>query len=160
MAARTKLVICASVTVSAVNGAVSCAIAGVPERLLVPIRAAVKPAVRMDLNVIGLPPVNCGAMLRPALASDMGYSPALCKCRHAEESKYAIIRWHYHYFARRHDPNSRRFLMSVTIRPIEPRDEAAWRALWKAYLEFYETTVPEEVYSTTFARLLSADHPD
>lgn len=50
--------------------------------------------------------------------------------------------------------------MSVTIRPIEPRDEAAWRALWKAYLEFYETTVSEEVYSTTFARLLSADHPD
>jgi GNAT superfamily N-acetyltransferase len=50
--------------------------------------------------------------------------------------------------------------MSVAIRSIEAGDEAAWRALWTAYLEFYETTVPEEVYTTTFARLLSLDHPD
>jgi len=50
--------------------------------------------------------------------------------------------------------------MSVTIRPIAPEDQAAWRALWTAYLEFYETSVSEEVYATTFARLLSADHPD
>ncbi|MDF1670954.1 MAG: GNAT family N-acetyltransferase [Roseovarius sp.] len=50
--------------------------------------------------------------------------------------------------------------MSLTIRPIEPSDDAAWRALWTAYLEYYETSVPEEVYHTTFARLLSADHPD
>lgn len=50
--------------------------------------------------------------------------------------------------------------METRIRPIAPADEPAWRALWTAYLEFYETTVPEEVYRTTFARLLSADHPD
>ena len=50
--------------------------------------------------------------------------------------------------------------METHIRPIAPADEPAWRALWTAYLEFYETTVAEEVYQTTFARLLSADHPD
>jgi len=50
--------------------------------------------------------------------------------------------------------------MTITIRPITQADNAAWRALWTAYLEFYEATVPEEVYTTTFARLLSDDHPD
>ena len=42
----------------------------------------------------------------------------------------------------------------VTIRRIEAADEAEWRRLWTAYLEFYETSVPEDVYRTTFARLL------
>ncbi len=43
------------------------------------------------------------------------------------------------------------------IRPIRQSDEAEWRRLWTAYLEFYESTVSEEVYRTTFARLLSDD---
>lgn len=46
--------------------------------------------------------------------------------------------------------------MDITIRPIAQQDKAAWRALWTAYLEFYETSVPEEVYETTFARLCDA----
>lgn len=50
--------------------------------------------------------------------------------------------------------------MSITIRPIEQVDEPAWCALWQAYLEFYETSVAEEIYKTTFARLLSEDHRD
>ena len=50
--------------------------------------------------------------------------------------------------------------MSVTIRPIRKSDEAEWRRLWTAYLDFYETSVDEEVYQTTFKRLLSEDHPD
>ena len=45
----------------------------------------------------------------------------------------------------------------VTIRPLEARDEAAWRTLWTGYLTFYESSVTEEVYRTTFARLLSED---
>ncbi|MBB3147402.1 GNAT superfamily N-acetyltransferase [Phyllobacterium trifolii] len=49
--------------------------------------------------------------------------------------------------------------MSVQIRPLQKSDEAQWRRLWTAYLAFYETTVPEEVYQTTFARLTSgANH--
>ncbi|WP_304615792.1 GNAT family N-acetyltransferase [Paracoccus sp. (in: a-proteobacteria)] len=41
------------------------------------------------------------------------------------------------------------------IRPLEARDEAHWRRLWTGYLDYYQTTVPDEVYATTFARLLS-----
>lgn len=48
----------------------------------------------------------------------------------------------------------------LTIRPIEPADKPAWVPMWRAYLEFYETTLPEAVYDETFARLCSADHPD
>ena len=44
---------------------------------------------------------------------------------------------------------------AVTIRPLEARDEAEWRRLWTAYLDFYESKVPEEVYATSFARMLS-----
>ena len=42
----------------------------------------------------------------------------------------------------------------LVIRPIEPQDKAEWRRLWTAYLDFYETTVPEEVYEETFRRLI------
>ena len=48
---------------------------------------------------------------------------------------------------------------NITIRPIAPGDRPAWQALWTAYLEFYQATVPQEVYDTTFARLCSQDHP-
>ena len=47
--------------------------------------------------------------------------------------------------------------MTVTIRPLQAGDEAEWRELWTGYLEFYEASVPEEVYQTYFARLLSDD---
>ena len=40
------------------------------------------------------------------------------------------------------------------IRPLTSADEMQWRALWKAYLEFYETSVPDGVYETTFKRLV------
>jgi len=45
--------------------------------------------------------------------------------------------------------------MTTTIRPLRAEDEEDWRRLWTGYLEFYETSVPDEVYHTTFARLLS-----
>jgi GNAT superfamily N-acetyltransferase len=46
---------------------------------------------------------------------------------------------------------------AVTIRPLAASDEAEWRRLWTGYLEFYESAVPEEVYRSSFARLLSGD---
>ena len=49
---------------------------------------------------------------------------------------------------------------TVTIRPLEPADKPHWAALWKAYLEFYEASVAQEVYDTTFDRLCSRDTPD
>lgn len=43
------------------------------------------------------------------------------------------------------------------IRPLRAEDREEWRRLWTLYLEFYETSVPNEVYDSTFARLLSED---
>ena len=48
----------------------------------------------------------------------------------------------------------------TTIRPLRPTDEAAWRVLWTDYLTFYKTSRPEEVYASTFARLLGDDDHD
>lgn len=45
--------------------------------------------------------------------------------------------------------------MTVEIRPLAPHDEAVWRALWHGYLDYYETVLPEEVYTTTFVRILN-----
>lgn len=39
------------------------------------------------------------------------------------------------------------------IRPLAPQDRARWQALWRAYLEFYDTDLPPEVYDHHFARL-------
>ncbi len=50
--------------------------------------------------------------------------------------------------------------MSVLVRPLRASDEADWRRLWRDYLAFYETEVPEEVYKTYFARLLGDDPQD
>ena len=46
---------------------------------------------------------------------------------------------------------------NLVIRPVEHGDEAEWCRLWKAYLAFYETTLPEDVYAVTFTRLLSGE---
>lgn len=43
------------------------------------------------------------------------------------------------------------------IRPLRPEDQAEWRRLWTLYLEFYESEVSEEVYRTTFERLLAKE---
>lgn len=45
--------------------------------------------------------------------------------------------------------------MDLIIRPLEAGDEQDWCRLWKAYLAFYETELPEEIYRLTWARLLS-----
>lgn len=39
------------------------------------------------------------------------------------------------------------------IRPLEPGDEPVWRLLWRDYLAFYATELPEAVYAASFARL-------
>ncbi len=44
---------------------------------------------------------------------------------------------------------------ALTIRPLQAADEADWRRLWRGYLDYYETVLPEEVYATTFARLIA-----
>ena len=48
----------------------------------------------------------------------------------------------------------------LNIRPLQSSDHAEWRRMWTRYLEFYEATVPEEVYETYWARLLGDDPQD
>ena len=43
------------------------------------------------------------------------------------------------------------------VRPLQESDRDQWSAMWTAYLEFYETSVTQDVYDTTFARLLGDD---
>ena len=50
--------------------------------------------------------------------------------------------------------------MSLIVRELRAEDETEWRTLWTGYLEFYETSVPEEVYQTYFRRLLGDDPQD
>lgn len=47
--------------------------------------------------------------------------------------------------------------MPVIIRPLRPADQAEWRGLWTAYLDFYGATVGQDVYASTFDRLLGDD---
>lgn len=48
--------------------------------------------------------------------------------------------------------------MSVEIRSVNKTDEIAWRSLWCDYLDYYESTVSEEVYQKTFSRLIDPNH--
>jgi GNAT superfamily N-acetyltransferase len=50
--------------------------------------------------------------------------------------------------------------MPVIIRPMRAADKAAWTGLWTDYLDFYGTSVPAKVYSSTFDRLLGDDPQD
>ena len=40
----------------------------------------------------------------------------------------------------------------IAVRPLGPEDEAAWRRLWRGYLDFYETELPEAVYADAASR--------
>lgn len=49
--------------------------------------------------------------------------------------------------------------MALVIRPVQAADEAKWRELWAGYLAFYQTSLPEEVTSLTWRRLLDPEEP-
>lgn len=44
-------------------------------------------------------------------------------------------------------------MSDYTVKPIVGTDYEEWVPLWKAYLEFYHTTLPQSQYESTFARL-------
>lgn len=46
------------------------------------------------------------------------------------------------------------------IRPLRVDDRPEWARLWRGYLEFYETELPDNIYDFTFNRLLSKDSAD
>jgi GNAT superfamily N-acetyltransferase len=49
--------------------------------------------------------------------------------------------------------------VDIAVRPLRADERPQWEPLWKAYLDFYETSVPQEVYDATWARLLSPEEP-
>ena len=44
-------------------------------------------------------------------------------------------------------------MSSIVVRPLQQSDRADWRRLWTAYLAFYQTTLPDEIYTVTWRRL-------
>ena len=48
----------------------------------------------------------------------------------------------------------------VIIRPLVEDDRTQWTGLWTDYLTFYKTNLPENIYDSTFARLLGDDQQD
>jgi GNAT superfamily N-acetyltransferase len=42
---------------------------------------------------------------------------------------------------------------------LEPADRARWAELWRAYLAFYETTLPDEIFAATWDRILDPNGP-
>jgi GNAT superfamily N-acetyltransferase len=49
--------------------------------------------------------------------------------------------------------------MTIAIRPLVAADRAIWQPLWKGYLDFYETVLPQATYDLTFARLTGGKEP-
>ena len=46
------------------------------------------------------------------------------------------------------------------IRPLIAADKPEWSRLWRAYLAFYETTLPQDTYDIYFERLIGNDPQD
>ncbi len=49
--------------------------------------------------------------------------------------------------------------MPVEIRPLEARDRDAWLPLWQGYLDFYETSVADDVTDETWQRIVDPAGP-
>ncbi len=47
--------------------------------------------------------------------------------------------------------------MSLSIRPLTETDRPAWAQLWRGYLDYYETELPDTMYEVAFNRMLSND---
>jgi len=49
--------------------------------------------------------------------------------------------------------------MTITIRPIETRDEPRWRDLWDAYTRFYEREPSDALTASTWRRIFDPTVP-
>ena len=53
--------------------------------------------------------------------------------------------------------------MSITVRPVEPRDWNAWKPLWDGYNAFYgrsgPTALPDEITQATWRRFFDPSEP-
>ena len=51
-------------------------------------------------------------------------------------------------------------MSDVVIRPLRDSDRLQWANLWTAYLAFYKTELPPEIYDSSFARMIGDDPQD
>lgn len=49
---------------------------------------------------------------------------------------------------------------ALTVRALRSTDRPEWAEMWNDYLVFYKTSVPDNVYESTFERLLGDDPQD
>ncbi len=49
--------------------------------------------------------------------------------------------------------------MSISVRALAAADREQWLALWRGYLEFYETTLSQDITDLTWARILDPEAP-
>ena len=50
-------------------------------------------------------------------------------------------------------------MSDVEIRPVAAADHDAWLPLWKTYLTFYKTELPDAVTESTWQRFLDSNEP-
>jgi len=50
--------------------------------------------------------------------------------------------------------------MSLIIRNLKLDDKPEWVKLWRSYLEYYSTSLSDEIYHQTFSRLLDLNLPE
>ena len=50
-------------------------------------------------------------------------------------------------------------MTGIVVTELRESDRARWAELWRLYLEFYETALPEEIYAHTWLRLMDEAAP-
>ncbi|WP_431825066.1 GNAT family N-acetyltransferase [Burkholderia sp. F1] len=92
-----------------------------------------------------------------AAALDAWLSPGNFDAQGAQRTSLAAIR---HAQANARDAAGRAAdATHIAVRPLAPADEAAWRPLWRAYQQFYDTALSDAVFATTWARLMDPAEP-
>ena len=50
-------------------------------------------------------------------------------------------------------------MSGIIVNELRPQDRARWAELWRGYLDFYETELPQEIYEHTWRQLLTPESP-
>ncbi len=50
-------------------------------------------------------------------------------------------------------------MTEIVVTALRAEDRDRWAALWRLYLEFYETQLPPEIYEHTWRPLIAAESP-
>jgi GNAT superfamily N-acetyltransferase len=48
-------------------------------------------------------------------------------------------------------------LSPISIRPLQLRDQAAWEDLFRGYIAFYKSHVPDDVIAATWSRMIAGE---